>query len=176
MPCSEIRKLHKQWNIPEEYSHYYEYTLTSEPLPQVNGLLAEWEDIPFCKCTGLTPFASWNSIKEEAAGIKIHDRINCDNDDEFSLVLEIERPKQVEFSIMTAMKPLLDGLICAFHSSDFREDEVACFSQKLMCDRDKIQNESLDVLGKREPNQSPDFTVWVFGAGEFQINPYVSPH
>lgn len=149
---SEIIKMRKQWNIPEEYCHYYEYTLLPELVPpsQTKGLLASWENISFCKCTGLTPFASWNSIKEEANNIKIYDRIYCDNGDKFALVLEIEKPQKAKFSIMTAMKPLLDGLICAFHNSNFEKEEVECFSQKLGCDRDKIQSAELNVLGERQ--------------------------
>lgn len=149
--CSEIKRLQRQWNIPKEYSHYYEYTLLPKPIPfpKTTKLLAEWDKFRFCKLTGLTPLASWNSIKDGADNIKIYDRINCDSGDAFSLVLEIEKPIQVEFSIMTAMKPFLDGLICAFHSSNFEKDEVDYFSQKLKCDRDKIKNEKLNVLGER---------------------------
>ena len=71
IPCSEIEKIRNQWNIPEDYSHYYEYTLLPEPmpLPQEKTLLAEWENISFCKCTGLTPFASWNSIRSGRAHV-----------------------------------------------------------------------------------------------------------
>ncbi|MBQ8783718.1 MAG: hypothetical protein IJZ57_08110 [Clostridia bacterium] len=148
----EIAKLQKQWNIPEEYSHYYEYTLHSKPLlpPQMKNPLAEWDNIRFCKCVGLTPLMVWKTIKDEAVNIQIYDKINCDYGDNFSLFLEIEKPKQVKFSIMTAMKPLLDGLICAFHNSDFEESEVDYFSQKLKCNRDKIKSKELNILGERK--------------------------
>lgn len=152
IPCSEIKKLRDQWDIPDEYVHYYEYTLLPGPipLPQAKVLLAEWEKLPFCKCTGLTPFAAWNAIKNEAANITVYDRINCDKGDCFSLVLEIEKPRQAKFRIMTAMKPLLDGLICAFQNSDFESDEIEYFSHKLQCGKDKFQSQSLNVLGNRQ--------------------------
>ena len=73
-PHDEIRQIREHWNIPEEYSHYYEYSILSKPAPclPTKELLAEWEQIPFCKCQGLTPLSAWNSIKNAESKIKIY--------------------------------------------------------------------------------------------------------
>lgn len=146
----EISELRKKYNIPDEYTHYYEYQLIENQKPkELNSVLAELKNIPL-KCLGVTPAKTWETIRSNESNIQVYNSIDCDCGDTFSIVLEITKPKTVSFNIMTAMKPLLDGLICAFHSSQFTENELDYFSQKLNCNKALLDENPVDVLGERE--------------------------
>lgn len=145
----EIKNLHKDFNIPTKYSHYYEYSIVERKTKNFNSLLAEWNNIPL-KCIGLKPAYVWSAFKEHTNKIFIKETIDCDKRDTFAIFLEIKKPKDVSFHIMTAMKPLLDGLICAFHRSEFNENELTYFSQILNCEKDILTSRELSVLGQRK--------------------------
>ncbi len=146
----EIINLRKKYNIPNEYTHYYEYQIIkNRDQKEFSTLLAEWRDIPL-NCLGLKPANCWNVIRTAEQKIQAYNTIDCDKGDTFAVVLNIEVPKGVRFNIMTAMKPLLDGLICAFHSSQFNKEEVEYFAEKLNCDKKILTKNSINVLGERE--------------------------
>lgn len=152
VPPAEIIAMQKQWAIPDLYSHYYEYTIhpSSTILPPTGELLAEWNSIPFCKCSGLTPALCWKTVKASAEKFIVYDRIDCEKKDHFSLLLKIEKPSNVNIRIASAMKPLLDGLICAFHSSSFDQHELTYFANKLCCDDALLKSDRLNILGNRK--------------------------
>ena len=150
--ASEIIARQEQWGIPKEYPHYYEYAVIKPPdkLLPTGKILAEWDPIPFCKCTGLKPSHVWNGIKASSDKVSVFDSINSESGDCFSLVLKLEKPKNARLNIMTAMKPLLDGLICAFHGSNFERQEIVYFSEKLCCSEEAITSNALNILGTRQ--------------------------
>ena len=146
----EIIDLRNKYNIPDEYAHYYEYKLIkNKKQKEFTSLLAELKNISL-KCLGITPATTWKTIKTNENNIQVYNSIDCDCGDTFSIVLEIKKPKNSSFNIMTAMKPLLDGLICAFHNSQFTEDELEYFSQKLNCNKSLLIKNSINVLGERK--------------------------
>ena len=146
----EIDNIRKQCNIPNEFNHYYEYLIVEKGNENpFNKLLAEWKNISL-KCHGLKVADCWKGIKNEADKIKNYSSIDCDNNDTFSLFLEIEKPKNTRFNVMVAMKPLLDGLICSFHSSRFDDHELEYFSQMLNCEKDILNDNQKSVLGERK--------------------------
>ena len=146
----EIIELRKKYNIPDEYTDYYEYQLIeNQKQKECNSLLAELKNIPL-KCLGVTPALTWETIRKNESNIRVCNSIDCDCGDTFSIALEITKPKNLSFNIMTAMKPLLDGLICAFHSSQFTENELDYFSQKLNCNKSLLAENPIEVLGERE--------------------------
>ena len=146
----EIVDLRQEYGIPDEYTHYYEYQIKENEKPKkFNGLIAEWENIHL-KCLGVKPEKVWKTIKLGESNIQMYNEIDCGFGDTFALVLDIETPKNTRFNIMTAMKPLLDGLICAFHSSQFNVEELKYFSQKLNCDKLLFNQDTINVLGERE--------------------------
>ncbi len=146
----EIVDLRKKYNIPDEYAHYYEYRIIEKKKQkEFNSLLAEFKNMPL-KCLGSTPATIWGTIRTNESNIEIHNSIDCDFGDTFSIVLEITKPKNVSFNIMTSMKPLLDGLICAFHSSQFTEDELEYLAKTLNYHKGLFSDNSIDILGERE--------------------------
>ena len=147
---NEIIDMRKKYRIPDEYAHYYEYKIIEKKKQkEFSSLLAELKSIPL-KCLGITPALIWKKIRTNENNVEIYNSIDCDYGDTFSIVLEITKPKNVSFNIMTSMKPLLDGLICAFHSSEFDENELEYFSSKLNCDKCCFENNSIDILGERK--------------------------
>ena len=148
----EIIEMRKKYNIPDDYTHYYEYQLTEPSKKEPYGsTLAEWADIPI-KCLGLTSTKCWHAIKENIDKIKVYDKIDCGKKDTFGINLHIQAPENVRFSLITALKPLLDGLICAFHGSQFDEEKLTELSQKLKCDKSFLIENTINVLGKRKGN------------------------
>lgn len=146
----EIIELRKSYNIPDEYTHYYEYRIIEKKKQkEFTSLLAELQNIPL-KCLGSSPALIWKTLRTNENNIETHNSIDCHYGDTFSIVLEITKPKNVSFNIMTSMKPLLDGLICAFHSSEFSQDELEYFAQKLNCNKSLLAENSIDILGERE--------------------------
>lgn len=153
----EIEVLHKKYNIPCEYTHYYEYSIVSNlKTKNFNTPLATWDNIPL-KCLGVKPATVWEAIKKEKTKIQILDEINTDNRDTFAIVLDIEKPKDSRFYIMTAMKPLLDGLICAFHSSSFSEKEIQNFSKILNVPKEYVTDDTINALGNRKGKFLQDY-------------------
>ncbi|MBE5742518.1 MAG: hypothetical protein E7360_04250 [Clostridiales bacterium] len=147
---NEIVDLRKKFNIPDEYAHYYEYKLVSSGADKkIGGLLADINSVSI-KCIGVKPATVWKALREQKEKIGVFDRIETDKSDTFAIVLNIEKPKGVRFNIMTAMKPLLDGLICALHSSEFNEEELAYFSQTLGCEEELFIDNAISVLGYRK--------------------------
>lgn len=146
---SEIVALRKKFNIPDEYAHYYEYKLTANCMDEKNGwLLAEINDVSI-KCIGVKPATVWKALRQKNK-IVVYDTIETDKRDTFALVLDIHKPQGVRFNIMTAIKPLLDGLICALHSSDFNKKELTDFAQIIGCEKELFIGDSISVLGNRD--------------------------
>lgn len=146
----EIEDIRNQLNIPDVFNHYYEYSIVEkENEKSFNELLAEWKNISL-KCIGLKVSECWKCMKREQEKIKTYNMINCENGEKFSLVLEIEKPKNARFNVMVAMKPLLDGLICSFHRSKYDDNELKYFSKILNCEKDILNDTQKSVLGERK--------------------------
>ncbi len=147
---NEIVNLRKKFNIPDEYAHYYEYKIIPYCADKKFGdILAEISGVSI-KCIGVKPATVWKALREQKEKITIFDRIKTDKRDTFAIVLDIEKPQGARFNIMTAMKPLLDGLICALHSSDFNEKELTEFCKILGCKKELFAFDSSSVLGNRK--------------------------
>lgn len=147
---TEIDDLRKKFNILDEYAHYYEYKIIPNCADKkLGGVLAEIKDVPL-KCLGVKPATVWKVLQREKDKITVFDRIETDKNDTFAIVLNIEKPQSARFNIMTAMKPLLDGLICALHSSEYNEKELADFSKILGCEKEFFIGDSISVLGDRQ--------------------------
>lgn len=150
-PQQDILHKRNEWGLPAEYEHYYEYTVCSpEKVGCFGEPIAYWNNVPFCKCKGLSPLDAWNAMCNARKDIQKQKSIDCRAGDEFSLDLTLEKPRGVEFNIATAMKPLLDGIISALHGGLFDEDIISLLAEKLSCTRDQIINVGMNVLGKRD--------------------------
>lgn len=145
----ELTNLHKKYNIPSDYYHYYEYSIIDSPKRVNFGYtLAKWKNISL-KLSGLKTASVWLSFKQNKDLIEIFDKIDTYNGENFAIVLEIEKPRNIPLNLMTSLKPLLDGLICSFHSNEFDDNELEYFSKKLNCHTDTLLDNEKNVLGYR---------------------------
>ncbi len=149
----EIQKLQSLYCIPKEYCHFYEYRII-KALPNPNAesdiLLAKWENIPL-NCKGVKPAFVWKTFKNSLEKISLIHTSNCENGYTFALSLTIEKPPRVPFKLMSAVKPLLDGLICSFHDSEFTEEHKDLFARILGCKKDLFE-EDTGILGSPKGN------------------------
>lgn len=147
---NEILALRKKFNIPTEYKHFYEYKVVGNFTDKNLGtLLAEAKNVTL-KCVGLNPPTVWTTFRNEKNKIAVFDRIETSKRDTFAIALDIQKPKVERFNIMTSIKPLLDGLICSLHHSEFSEDELVYFSQLFDCEKSFFVTDSISVLGERQ--------------------------
>lgn len=146
----EVETLRKTYNLSDEYTHYYEYALVKTVAEtKFENVLAEWKNIPL-PCVGLKPAQVWRTLKENADKICVKDRIATERKDTFAMALRIEKPQGQRFCLSSSIKPLLDGLVCALHSSEFAKKDLALIVEKLQCDNETLLDERIAVLGERE--------------------------
>lgn len=149
----ELNKLRKKYNIPNEYEHYYEFSVVAKNREKsFNNLVAEWKNISL-KCIGLKPASVWKTFKREKAKIAVYGQIDVKKRDPFAVCLEIEKPKGEKFKVMTAMKPLLDGLICAMQYSNYSDTDLEYFSQKINCEKSLFTDKSTVVFLSSKGNK-----------------------
>ena len=146
----EVRFLQRQYEISDEYSHYYEYEIGKNvPHIKFEKMLAKWENVSL-KCVALKPAIVWKTLKGEKSKIKTFGKINTEEKNTFAVCLTIEKPQNNKSNIITAMKSLLDGVICVFHSSYFNKNEIEKLMLKIGCEDKMLIDATLSVLGNRK--------------------------
>lgn len=150
---NELKKFQAEENIPKEFCHCYEYFADSNPTvaSQRERLIAQWNSQPFVtieSSKGVSHY--WKAMRQIADKIEINDIIDTTVKNRLTLYLEIEKPKAKELYLLGSLKPLLDGIISAFHSGDFDTQEIQLFSEKLDVPKEWITNTAFNVLGMRK--------------------------
>lgn len=135
----------KEW----ESIHFYEFVNQIEPC--TNSIIAEWHDIVIDKPnTVKKPLDYWIALKK-ADNIVVH--MNNYNK-EFGLYLIIKKPKTEIINIINIQKPLIDGVISAFHKPvNIIPEVVEYISTRIGCHKEfieKIINNSSSCLSDRE--------------------------
>ncbi len=160
---NEVLSLQKQYAVGEEFSHYYEYTLSKGQTPKyLKSEIACFENIEL-KCTGLTPYSCFKAFKENADKIIVHDKIDCDKNERFAIILDLQKDKRAKFfNITTVIKPLLDGLICAFQGWSFNENDLSLLAQKFGCEKELFtRNQSIALqYDKQFVKRYDKMTIW----------------
>jgi hypothetical protein len=108
------------------FEHYQSYKIVDqdEPISQYwtkKRTLATWENIPIPKLSSETkPHTIWHAMK--TGPVYILDRTKSDF---YGLEVTIKAPIHTQVHLVSIMKPLLDGMISAFHQHDSSNiDEV----------------------------------------------------
>lgn len=136
----------------DSYSYYYEYSVTTlsdnEKLWWQKDLVAEWNDINIRKPhTDQKPLDYWRVLKMNPDAITIHTSNIIDGP--FGLDISISISQGDSINLASIMKPLLDGVICAFHSyKDSQNSNVEKMCKRLECTTDMLLNTNKGVLGK----------------------------
>lgn len=151
LSIEEMQRLREEYAVPSNFTHIYEYSLKAkERCVSLNGkAIVEWEAIPFCNLKGAKPADCWKCLRENEDLMHIGQAIDCEKSDRFIVCLCVEKPASSALNISSAMKPLLDGLICAFHGGrDIEKQEELAI--KLGCEEQRLDNFRLNLLGKRD--------------------------
>jgi hypothetical protein len=139
--------------------HYYRYELISNANLKVYSpkiTLAEWAGLE-CDKFDEKPSFYWNYIKNSLLDIQ-----HKDFNDKFGIEIKITAPRMI--NLTSIIKPLLDGVICAFHCHDRNTDDDilnALFSQTGISKaalENMLLDDNFNVLGKRN-------LIWKRGDG-----------
>lgn len=133
-----------------EFSHQYTYKICN---PEIctdfwknRALTAEWESVSvsasFSKNKAID---SWRALRENPDKIKRHCKIP---EGSFGAKIKLSVPKTKEVNLTSVIKPLLDGIICAFHSADDRlQKEAGLVASRLGVSEQLLLSADYDVLG-----------------------------
>lgn len=125
----------------------YRYDMVNaDIIANPDTLLAEWSDIPLERFSAsLKPTAYFKSFKENWH--KIHVVEKKAKVDRFGMRLHIALPKGKAINIAAAMKPMLDGIICAFHPA---KTDLSSFCEILSCSKEQLCGDEKCILSPRE--------------------------
>lgn len=141
----------------KEYSHYQKYEFKTKNQQLLNWTikndLVSWDNLVFDKLvTSVKPHVFWRLFKESQVSVFVDDGY----DGYYGIELELTMPKDSDVNFAAVVKPLLDGIISAFHSYD--GDQLAEITGRLGAvftdvDHDYISEMMIDkkqsVLGNR---------------------------
>lgn len=148
-PAKEAFGLRRQYHLPEDFCHLYCYrSLRPEPRAGARGgvTLARWEELPIFPAQGTIPVLRyWRWVKENLPRLYLAEG-SWEADTAVSL--ELRAPETAYVNAAEQVKPMLDGIICAFHGA-LPEMDTASFSRRLDCPEEWLENSGTALLGKR---------------------------
>ncbi|OLS33873.1 hypothetical protein [Bacillus sp. MRMR6] len=113
-------------NEEQHYKHYQSYKIIEQDEHMsANWMkektLATWENVAIPKLSSeIKPHSIWYAMK--TGSLKIQERINSNY---YGLEVTIKPPIHTQLNLVSVIKPLLDGIISAFHHHDSSDiDEV----------------------------------------------------
>lgn len=111
-------------------------------------LMAEWRGVPLDCHEPNRPEKYWKALRRAGDSVTAFDYTESPAANSFALKIALDLPKQVKLA--NTIKPLLDGVICAFHGEDARCLEyLADFCVRQRCEELSIPGPFPPVLGKR---------------------------
>ena len=150
-------------NFAMEMNHYYHYSQRNEfVIWREDEVLAWWREIEFPTPKSTSkPHLFWKEMKE---GQK-KGQVNCSHPkvtpNKFGLDITLNIPNNVWCNLAVLIKPLLDGVISAFHRHDVPDDKtilerLAGLTGFSVAEAERLLCEELDpILGARK-------LVWAF--------------
>lgn len=151
MPMQEIEASQKKLGATEKQKCYYAYKLVlREELEYIcnsKQLIAGWSHINIDTNLANTPRRYWESIRRQFERVYVHQALCNPIRDHFGLRVTVHLPKQLLPA--GVIKPLLDGIVCAFHGRDGIDDILNTITQdafdKMVVDAEN----SIALLGRR---------------------------
>lgn len=156
-------KYEKHSDIEER--HFYSYQVLS--VEDINSMLhkkrviACWEDFPIDIELPQSPARYYAAVRKKAVDVRINNKL--ENKRTYGISLEVTLPSKI--TAVSIMKPVLDGVICAFHGE---KEGVENTLIKLFGDTSCYLNadtSKLNVLGNRI------YVSQYRGNGSFKWNP-----
>lgn len=142
-----------QQNRIKNRKHAYFYQCL--PLPSIEShfaalpLMAKWSDVPLNPHEANSPAKYWKALRGARDQISVFECAESPLTTDFALKIELHLP--IRIKLVNTVKPLLDGVVCAFHGEDIRSlDCLADFCTRQHCEELCKPNSFPPVLGKRE--------------------------
>jgi len=108
-------------------------------------LMAKWVDVPLNCHEADSPAKYWKAIRRAKDRVTVYDYAESPIASFFALKIELYLPIQVKLA--NTIKPLLDGIICAFHGENAQSlDCLADFCMRQHCEELSIPNKFPSVL------------------------------
>lgn len=135
-----------------ERKHVYSYRCL--PLSEAEAcfdalpLMAEWTDVPLDRHEADTPAKYWKAVRSARDKVTAFDYGESPLSSCFALRIELFLPQKVRLANM--VKPLIDGVVCAFHGAN--ASCLACltdFCRRQRCEELSLPGRFPAVLGER---------------------------
>ena len=136
-------------NADNKYFYSYKIVTIDEINALINNkeIIADWKDIDVNLDIPQSAMRYYSTIRANANKVNIPSTLNTDFN-LFGMKIEITLPnKNLPTSIM---KPLLDGLICAFHGEDGATQNTLNLMFGNEVGQEYVKNENLNIFGKRQ--------------------------
>lgn len=130
--------------------HCYTYKIcdaaTCKDFWKNRSLAAEWEPVPVSASFSKNKAIDyWQALRENPDKIKLHHKISGSP---FGVKIKLSIPKAKSVNLTSVVKPLLDGIICAFHSADNRlQKECGSIASRLGVSEQLLLCTDYDILG-----------------------------
>ena len=151
MSIQEIKEIQNKLGATEAQKCYYAYELVLreelERLCNSKQLIAGWSHIDLDTNLANTPRRYWESIRRQFDRVYVHQSLSNPIRDHFGLQVTIHTPRQLLPA--SVMKPLLDGVVCAFHGRDGIDDVLQTLTQDSFDGMVNDAEKSIAVLGNR---------------------------
>lgn len=151
MPIQEIKEIQNKLGATEAQKCIYAYELVLreelEYLCKSKQLIAGWSHIDIDTNLANTPRRYWESIRRQFERVYVHQPLINPLRDHFGFQVTIHVPKQLLPA--GVMKPLLDGVVCAFHGRDGIDDILQTITQDSFERMVNSAENNIALLGNR---------------------------
>jgi hypothetical protein len=133
-----------------EYQHYYSYRI--EPI-NVNQkyAVAEWDPITISPVRGThKPYEYWRALRMNKLAVHIHEDKQINDNYRLDIIIQSPESQHRTINIAGIMKPIIDGVDCAFHSMPRGlPDGLSEVASRLHCSQELLVDKSNTVFGER---------------------------
>lgn len=134
----EVRKILE--DAGKKYLYRYQLLPRESVFEKIENypILAQWDGLNLTGVKKDKAGSYWKVLRENQHLVKIQNELESPEKDFYAMLIHIKAPK---FSVIQSMKPMLDGVVCAFHS----ESDSSLPVLKKYC----MENNCLDLISRR---------------------------
>ena len=152
LPATELNEIQKQLGATEDQKCFYMYTPVSreelEDMCNSRHLIAEWSHININIDLPNAPHRYWASIRQQYEHVSVHKMLDNPESDYFGMRVIAHLPRRLLPAGL--MKPLLDGIVCAFHRRSGTNDVLHSITQNSFENMVGDAGNFISVLGRRD--------------------------
>lgn len=147
----DITLLSERFDLAFDGKYYYAYSwLLPDQLATIchsKPLVAKWNNISIKAGIPNTPYRYWLSIREQYKKIDVCSMLEHPSTSDFGIKITLHLPKKV---LPTGvMKPILDGVVCAFHKSGNIDNILHSLTNSNFIDIITEAEKHLSLFGER---------------------------